>query len=113
LMRVEKREFAWEFSRQELYKSYESLHESSPDCLSTRVLWEFAWEFSRLSPDKSCVRVDWISLRTYSENSHQNLKLFKVGESRWESMMSVDMRLGDQMRELQLLSSFDRVLDCN
>ena len=26
--------------------------------------------------------------------------------------MSVDMRLGSQMRELQLLSSFDRVLDC-
>jgi hypothetical protein len=76
LMRVEKREFAWEFARQELYESYESLHESSLDCLSTRVLWElweFAWEFSRLSLDKSCMRVMRVCMRVLSTVSRKEL----------------------------------------
>jgi hypothetical protein len=121
-MRVEKWEFAWEFSQL-----------SCPVQTRTRVTWElmrvekreFAWEFSQLScPVQTRSRVPW-ELRSgslhesflnshapakreqesreswweqtgyyhaRSENSHSNLNRSKVDESRWQSVKREHIR---------------------
>jgi hypothetical protein len=91
-MRVEKREFVWEFSQL-----------SCPGQTRTRVAWELRSESLHenfLNPHALVKREQelhesWVDITA----SHQSLNQLKVDESRWELTVKRE-------RELQLLSTF-------
>jgi hypothetical protein len=97
-MRVEKREFAWEFSQLSCPGQTRTTRDSWE--LMRVEKWEFAWEFSQLTwPDETRTRVAWklmswearVCMRvftTHMPRSNENKCCMRVDES-WEATVCI------------------------